>query len=201
MTCLLDVSDFILKNMDQGFLTGGVFLDLSKAFDLIDDSILKTQLAHVGIIGHALHWFDNYLSGRTQSVCVKGTTSAPMDLNSSVPQGSVLRSLLFLIFTNDLPNCVKQSKVVLYADYTALFFANKDVKTIERVLQEELKSLSNCFRENGLIVNCSMTNVMVFGKSQRLTRASRPTLKISESFLPVKDFSKYLGVIFDSNLN
>ena len=56
--------------------------------------------------------------------------------------------LLFLIFINDLPNCVKQSKVVLYADDTALFFANKDVMTIERVLQEELNSLNNWFHEN-----------------------------------------------------
>ena len=187
--------------MDQGCLTGGVFLDLSKAFDLIDHSILKTKIAHVGIIGHAWHWFDNYLSGRTQSVCVNGTTSEPMDLNSGVPQGSVLGPLLFLIFINDLPNWVKQSKVVLYADDTALFFSNKDVKTIELALQEELNSLSNWSRENGLIVNCSKTNVMVFGTSQRLAKASRPVLKMSESFLPVKDLSKYLGVIFYSNLN
>ena len=42
---------------------------------------------------------------------------------------------------------------------------------------------------------------MTFGTSQRLAKTSRPALRISESFLPVKDFSKYLGVIFDSNLN
>ena len=158
-TCLSDVSDFILKNMDQGCLTRGVFLDLSKAFDLIDHSILKSKLAHVGILDHALHWFDNYLTGRTQTVCVNGTSSEPMDLNFGVPQGSVLGHLLFLIFINDLPNCVKQSKVVLYADDTARFFANKDVMTNERVLQEELNSLNNWFHENGLIVNCSKTNV------------------------------------------
>ena len=201
MTCLLDVSDFILGNMDHGSLTCGVFLDLSKAFDLIDHSILKSKLAHVGIIDHALHWFDNYLTGRTQSVCVNGASSEPMDLNSGVPQGSVLRPLLFLIFINDLPNCVKQSKVVLYADDTALFFANKDVMTIERVLQEELNFLNNWFHKNGLIVNCSKTNFMVFGTSQRLVKTSRPVLMLSDSFLPVKEFSKYLGVIFDSNLN
>ena len=133
--------------MDQGCLTGGVFLDLSKAFDLIDHSILKSKLAHVGILDHALH-FDNYLTGRTQTVCVNGTSSEPMDLNFRVPQESVLGPLLFLIFINDLPNCVKQSKVVLYADDTARFFANKDVMTIERVLQEELNSLNNWFHEN-----------------------------------------------------
>ena len=70
---------------------------------------------------------------------------------------------------------------------------------MELALQEELNSLSNWFRENGLIVNCSKTNVMVFGTSQRLAKASRPVLKMSESFLPVKDLSKYLGVIFHSN--
>ena len=69
-TCLLDLSDFVLKDLDQGCLTGAVFLDLKKVFDMIDHSILKTKLAHVGITGHALKWFDNYLSGRTQSVCI-----------------------------------------------------------------------------------------------------------------------------------
>ena len=58
--------------------------------------------------------------------------------------------------------------------------------TIERVLREELDSLNNSFHENGLIVNCSKTNVMVFGTSQRLVKTSRPVLKISDLFLPVK---------------
>ena len=105
--------------------------------------------------------------------------------------------MIFLTFINDFPNCDKQSKVVLYADDTSLSFANKKAKTIERVLQEELNSLSNWFRENGLIVNCSKTNVIVFATSQCLAKASRPVLKMSESFVPVKA----LGFIFDSNLS
>ena len=55
---------------------------------------------------------------------------------------------------------MKQSKVVLHADDRALIFADKDLKIIERALQEDPKYLSNWFRENGLIVNCSKTNVM-----------------------------------------
>ena len=70
--------------------------------------------------------------------------------------------------------------------------------TIERLLREELNSLNNFFLENGLIVNCSKTNVMVFGTSQCLVKTSRQVLKLSDTFLPVKEFCKYLGVIFDS---
>ena len=73
--------------------------------------------------------------------------------------------------------------------------------TIERVLQEELNFLNNWFHENGLIVNCSKTNVMVFGTSQCLVKTNRPVLMLSDSFLPLKKISKCLGVIFDSNLN
>ena len=67
---LLDASDYILKNIDEGNLTGAVFLDLSKAFDMIDQSLLKIKLAALGVRGPALAWCDNYLSGRAQSVSV-----------------------------------------------------------------------------------------------------------------------------------
>ena len=70
-----------------------------------------------------------------------------------------------------------------------MFFVNKDVMTIERVLQEKLNSLNNWLHENGLIVNCSKTNVLVFGTSQRLVETSSPVLKLSHSFLTVKEFS------------
>lgn len=70
---LLDVSDYILKNIDEGNLTGAVFEDLSKAFDMIDHSLLKIKLTALGVTGRALAWSDNYLSGRSQSVSVNGS--------------------------------------------------------------------------------------------------------------------------------
>ena len=63
-SALLDVHDYFFKNIDKGNTTGTVFLDLSKAFDLISHLILKKKLAKVGIRGTALDWFDNYLQNR-----------------------------------------------------------------------------------------------------------------------------------------
>ena len=69
-TALLDVSDYILKNIDEGNLTGAVFLDLSKAFDMIEHPLLKIKLTAVGARVQALAWFDNYLSVVEHSLLV-----------------------------------------------------------------------------------------------------------------------------------
>ena len=134
--------------MDQGCLTGGVFLDLSKAFDLIDHSILKSKLAHVGIIDHALHWFDNYLTGRTRSVCVNGASSEPMDLNSGVPQGPTgvcFRTLVIPhLYQRSSKLCQAKQGCFIWGRHSTVLREQRYTRmTIERVLQEELNSLNN----------------------------------------------------------
>ena len=148
--------------MDKGLLTGGIFLDLSKAFDLIDHSILKAKLKSIDIRGCAYGWFEDYLSGRTQTVCLNGSNSEEMSMRTGVQQGSVLGPRLFLIFINDLPNSIKHCKIVLYADDTAIFFAHKEVPMIQSTLQQDLSALNNWFYENGLVVNCSKTNPIIW---------------------------------------
>ena len=104
-------------------------------------------------------------------------------------------SSLLLIYQN-----VTQCKIVLYADDTALFYAHKDVKTIEIVLQQDLHALNNWFSRNVLLVNCTKTNIMLFGTSQRLAGSAKPTLSMAGTELEAKDAIKYLGLIFDCRM-
>ena len=193
-TALLDVSDYILKNIDEGNLTGAVFLDLSKAFDMIDHSLLKIKLTALGVRGRALAWFDNYLSDRTQSVTYFRS------ITWSTEQGSVLGPL-FVVFINDLLSVVHRCKIVLYADDTVLFFAGRNIQTIQSALQEDLNAVGEWFSLNRLLVNCNKTNVMLFGSKQRLARSQGLSLFLLGKLLELSNTVKYLGLIFDASMD
>jgi sarcosine oxidase/L-pipecolate oxidase len=79
-TALLDLSDFLLKNIDESKYMGSVFLNLKKAFDMVNHSILLSKLYQVGVKGPALSWFRNYLSNRSQVVTINGTMSDSMNI-------------------------------------------------------------------------------------------------------------------------
>ena len=125
-------SDLMLS-LDKKYSTLAVFLDLSKAFDTIDHHILLKKLEHYGVRGIALEWFRNYLSNRTQYVSYRGAQSSLQNIACGVQQGSVLGPLLFIIYTNDLPNSLSYSKCILFADDTTLFHTHSNEKTLHKI--------------------------------------------------------------------
>ena len=113
----------IKSTIDNGRYGCGVFIDLQKAFDTVNHSILLKKLEHYGIRGTALKWFTSYLTDRQQYVSVNGHCSNYLDISYGVPQGSVLGPLLFLIYINDLPSPTKVLTFYLFADGTNIYFA------------------------------------------------------------------------------
>ena len=153
LSALLKVTEDWLRNMDGGNVIGMATIDLRKAFDTVDHSILLDKLRLNGLDDHTCNWFKSYLSDRVQRTVVNGVESSPQIIKCGVPQGSNLGPLLFMIFINDLPNCLNHCSVSLYADDTCIYYSDKTLNDIECKLNGDLQNISEWLTINRLALN------------------------------------------------
>jgi len=133
-------------------------IDLSKAFDTIDHTILLIKLHHYGIRVVTLDWFKNYLTNRVQFVSIENVYSSSGHITYGVPQGSILGPLLFLIYINDICCSSSVLKFILFADDTNLFYSSKSISDLQHVLNHEMAALSEWFKANRLSLNIDKTS-------------------------------------------
>ena len=168
LTALTEATNSWSVNIDNGLLNGVVFLDLKKAFDTIDHSIILRKLQFYGIEQESLRWFQSYLDDRKQVCCVNGHMSNSRSVSCGVPQGSNLGPLFFLIYINDLPTYLSTASPRMFADDTNVSLASSTLFELENVLNQELQSLDIWLRVNKLSLNIAKTEFMIIGSRQRL---------------------------------
>ena len=200
-TCLTDVTNTLLHNIDKGLLTGMVFLDLSKAFDTLDHEHLLQKLSRFGFTSSSVQWFNAYLSNRTQSIVVDGILSETQPVVRGVPQGSILGPLLFIMYINDLPAIAKHCSIQLYADDTLLYFGSKCVDTIETKLSEDLEQMISWLSSNYLFLNYKKSKIMLIGTNQRLSSTASFAIKANDKVLERVYSFKYFRVVLDPCLS
>ena len=139
-----------------------------KAFGTIDHN-LNQKIVFIWIRDSALKWFTSYLAQRTQICKINNVTSPPKFIECGVPQGSNLGPLLFLLYINELPNCLDKPVPVMYADDTNITTSGETIKELEDMLNCELNKVHNWLLVNKLTVNVGKTEYMIIGTRQRLS--------------------------------
>ena len=159
---ILTIQD-LASGLEEGGQIDDVLLDFSKAFDKVPHQRLRLKLEHYGVRGESLDWISSFLSERSQGVVCGGSTSGECEVASGVPQGSVLRPLLLLVYINDLPEQVR-STTRLSADDCLLY---RKINSLEdtSIIQDDLVKLQQwedkwlmCF-SNPDILKCEILRV------------------------------------------
>ena len=193
------------KQTNQKKLTAAVFIDLSKAFDTVDFSILIKKLYYLGFQETELNFFKSYLMGRTQRTKFKDTISNVLISECGVPQGSILGPLLFIIFINDFTNFIK-TDTSIFADDTTLTCSGINKEDLKSNLILNLKKAETWFSANKLTLNLKKTKIIFFhpkrGNKPESIKINEIAIEtIGEHRLKEEDkYVKFLGFRIDDEL-
>ena len=197
---VLDQLQYTYDNLDRDEYVISIFLDFKKAFDSVDHAVLLSKLHFYGVRGVTHAWFKSYLSNRQQYVNVNGVDSSVSTLTHGVPQGSVLGSLLFLIFINDLPNSSSYFRFNLFADDSTLSctFNKSNICNTSTIINHNLLRLNHWLRSNKIMINATKTKYIIFSYDSTVTLPS--TIRLNDGILEQINCTKFLGVYLDQHL-
>ena len=196
-TASLKATNNWLLNIDKGKYNLALFLDMKKAFD---HNILLRKLEYYGIIHKKLNWLTSYLSDRLQYCKIDGQISSKLKVRLGIPQGSCLGPLLFLVYINDLPQCLANSEPDIYADDTSLTNNEKDLAALENKVNRDLFNIEKWLYANKLQLNAVKTKYMIIATPHRLKRKQKLCIKIGSKEIEEVDVRSYLGITVDNRL-
>ena len=194
------MTDRIQKAIEDKQYSCGIFLDFSKAFDTVDHQILLHKLEAYGIRGIVNEWLKSYLQNRRQFTTTGSMRSEEKIVKYGVPQKSALGPLLFLLYINDFKNCSDLFDFHSFADDSNLFFAHKNLKYLEQLVNLHLSNIHTWLCANKLSLNIKKTNYVIFYPSQKKL-VYNPKLFLNQMALKQEKCVKYLSIYVDSHLN
>jgi ribonucleases P/MRP protein subunit RPP40 len=192
---LLELLNYITLKVDDGNNVDLITIDFAKAFDSISHNKLLHKLKGYGIGGKILAWIKDFLMCRSFNVNLHCVESDVFPVDSSVPQGSKLGPLMYILYANDLAKIFKFAQLKMYADDLSIYAViNSDEDRL--TLQYELNELCLWAKKWGLSINYGKCNVLHFGHSN-----CNFVYFLCDHVLNVTTNEKVLGVMIDSSLS
>jgi hypothetical protein len=202
---IYQLTNKILKALDNKEWVGGIFCDLSKAFDYVDHDILLEKLKFYGILGTANNLIKSYLTNRFQRVKIRNNQfmnyySDWDNVKQGVPQGSVLGPLLFLLYINDLPDTVSDiSSPILFTDDTYLICTQENLHKFNDELELVFQKINRWLKPNLFTLNFNKTNFIQF--SSKHTKTTQAHVKYEGKYIQNINKASFLGLIVDNTLS
>ena len=147
-----------LDEVNSNKMVGIMMINLSAAFDMVDHSILMQKLEIYGLHDQARNWLQSYLSGRSQAVMVDGALSPALSLTCGVPHGSIMGPILYILFTNEIPDlvhdhqvnfmaptpcCTECGSTISYVDDSTYSHGDTDPGLLSQKLNQQYERISN----------------------------------------------------------
>ena len=198
-TAMLQMYDTWLEAVEDGDLAAVCMVDMSAAFDVVDNDILLEKLKLYGFEKNAIQWTWSYLTYRSQGVYIEGTMSNLLGLEAGVPQGSIVGPLYYTIFTNELPQVVHEHDcpvqgdpaaniftiqchscggVCCYADDSTYTVRGKNPDQLSDTLTKKYKVMADFLTDNKLKVNDDKTHLLVMTTRQKRRFVNTNSVKI-----------------------
>ena len=184
------------KCLDQKGVVGTVLIDLSKAYDCIQHTLLLAKLEAYGFSKKSINLLKSYLKGRKQRVKILSSFSNWLWVNFGIPQGSILGPLLFNIFINDLFLFIEKSEVCNFADDNTLYVCDPSVDNVINSLQTDVDHLIKWFTDNSLVANPSKFQLMFLGSKE-----NNFVMTIADKNITSQNEVQLLGITIDNKLS
>lgn len=197
---LINIITDLTNSLNDKNCSSMVLLDVEKAFDTVWQDGLIYKLIKSNISSYLVKVIHSYLDKRRMSVHINEFSSNEKPIAAGVPQGSILGPLLFIFYISDMPKS-PHTNMSIFADDTAIYSSQLNLKESTTKLQEHLMILENYFHQWKIKINANKSEHIDFTRKRRIKPDEHPIqLKYDNNNIQMVDSAKYLGVTLQRNL-